>query len=86
MMDKVYEVIKQNTDGTTTSWGYYNSERKAQKEVTQMNNRIIRDLMIRANRLNGAIRGKNQEIFYNLIQEAQNLPYTIKTHRVDRGY
>ena len=86
MMDKVYEVIKTNKDGSKTSWGFYNSERKAQKEVNDSNNHVIRQLMIRANRLNGAIRGKNQEVFMDLIQKAQNLPYSIKTHRVDRGY
>ena len=85
-MNKVYEIIRANKDGSKTSWGFYNSQRKAQKEIDENNNRVIRQLMIRANRLNGAIRGKNQDVFFNLVQEAQNLPYTIKIHNVDSAY
>lgn len=85
-MSKVYEVMKMNIDGTTTSWGMFSNLRKAEKEAKSMNDTIMLNLMIRANRLNGAMRGKNQDVFTELVNKAQNLPYIIQTRHVDSGY
>ena len=85
-MNNVYELIKRNTDGTTTSWGFYEYQKVAEKEMKENNDSVIRQLMIRANRLNGAIRGKNQDVFHELMKEAQNPAWSVKKHSVNSRY
>ena len=82
---KVYQVVKTTDNGTKTV-AYYQYKHTAEECAKSYNDNILRILAMKANRMNGAIRGHNQNAFAELVEQMQNLPYKVKEISVSQSY
>ena len=85
MMSNVYEVVKKTDEGFR-SIGYFQSERRANAEAKSHNDWCIRNSMRTASKLTGTVRGVNADRYRELENEACNPPYSVKIHRLNRGF
>ena len=80
MSDTVYEILK---DGKPVYQPLYRYKPKAQNHIDRMNKTVIARIMLDANRMTGAIYGRNKRRFAEMINEVVNPPYTIKERRIN---
>lgn len=74
----VYEVVKQNREGKTTSYGFFRYEHTANRYISQQERYRMSNLAHEIARLVGWKRGKNAERFQEIISEMSNSPYSVK--------
>ena len=74
----VYEVVKQNSEGKTTSYGFFRYESAANRYISQQERYRMSNLAHEIARLVGWKRGKNAERFQEIISEMSNSPFSVK--------
>jgi hypothetical protein len=82
---KVYQVVKTTDNGTKTV-AYFQYKHTAEECAKSYNDNILHNLAIKANKMNGAMRGHNKGAFAELIEQMQNLPYKVKEISVSQSY
>ena len=85
-MAQVFEVVKTNDDNTTTSYGMYKYERHAIRECKEFNDDIIMRLTREIASLNGAIRGQGKVRMGEIRTILMNMPFNVKTIRLNDRY
>lgn len=80
MSDTVYEILQ---DGKPSYQPLYRYKPKAQNYIDRMNKTAITRIMLDANRMTGAIYGRNKRRFAEMINEVVNPPWTIKERRIN---
>ena len=74
----VYEVVKQNREGKTTSYGFFRYESSANRYISQQERYRMSNLAHEIARLVGWKRGKDAERFQEIISEMSNSPFSVK--------
>ena len=74
----VYEVVKTNSEGKTTSYGFFRYESAANRYISQQERYRMSNLAHEIARLVGWKRGKNAARFQEIISEMSNSPYSVK--------
>ena len=74
----VYEVVKTNNEGKTTSYGFFRYESDANRYISQQEKYRFSNLAHEIARMVGWKRGKNAARFQEIISEMSNSPYSVK--------